>query len=571
MSSAKTAFMSKSRYCNGLQCHKMLWLLDHRKELYDDTVENKYNLNEGNRVGELARQYFKAGIVIPYNPDFSVMVCQTKELLTHGKAVIAEASFSYNDCFCSVDIFSLSEGYVEIIEVKSSTGLKDEYLHDLAYQYYVLSGSGLKIRKASIMHIDNKYSRIGGLNLEKLFSITDCTNEIRKMQELTAENIKRMKKIQTHEPVQDIGFHCNVPHECGFKKYCWKHIPKNSVLDVANLRSSKKFEYYRQGIISFEQVLSGGIPLNEKQSLQVRSEVEKLPPTINRVEICKFLDTLNYPLYLLDFETFKTAIPPFDNARPFVQIPFQYSLHIIEHEGGFPIHKEFLAQEGTDPRSTLAENLCSDIPREVCVVSYNMSFEKGRIAELAELFPDLSDHLMGICDSMRDLMRPFQTHAYYRREFNGSYSIKVILPALYPDDPELDYNNLETIRNAGDAMDAFPYLHEKLPEEIVEIRKALLAYCRLDTFGMVKILEFLYTAKKEIDLKKHKIRCGNGWKIYPANLFSGMADDWDPYCCGTCKRNTANVCDYDFERDGHLCPREIDSGNVSYEADAYLN
>jgi hypothetical protein len=125
-------------------------------------------------------------------------------------------------------------------------------------------------------------------------------------------------------------------------------------------------------------------------------------------------------------------------------------------------------------------------------MAYYMSFEKGRIKELAEQYPDLSAHLMSLHDNMIDLALPLQSGAYYCRAMKGSYSIKSVLPALCPGDPELDYHALNLIHNGSEAMEAFASLPDKQPEEIAEIRAALLAYCRLDTLAMVKVLEKLY-------------------------------------------------------------------------------
>jgi len=111
---------------------------------------------------------------------------------------------------------------------------------------------------------------------------------------------------------------------------------------------------------------------------------------------------------------------------------------------------------------------------------------------MAEIFPDLADHLMNIHDNIKDLMIPFQQKYYYSKELQGSYSIKYVLPTLCPDDPELDYHNLDGIHNGGEAMNAYPDLVNHTPEEQAVIRKNLLAYCRLDTLAMVKVLEKLY-------------------------------------------------------------------------------
>jgi hypothetical protein len=254
----------------------------------------------------------------------------------------------------------------------------------------------------------------------------------------------------------------------------------------------KKFEHHARGITTFEQLLESGEKLSDNVLLQVRTEVEKLPAQIDTVAVKDFLQTIRYPVYHLDFETFMPAIPPYNGTHPYMQIPFQYSLHIQEKPGGSVIHKEFLAKEGTDPRRAIAERLCADIPQNVCTLAWNMSFEKNRIKSLAEAFPDLAEHLLNIHDNFVDLIVPFRKHHYYDRGFEGRSSIKLVLPALFPNDPELDYHALRGIHNGSEAMNAFPDLHTKTQKEIAETRADLLAYCRLDTLAMVKILDKLH-------------------------------------------------------------------------------
>ncbi|GHU64290.1 hypothetical protein FACS189447_00780 [Spirochaetia bacterium] len=492
--------LSKSRYCQGLQCPKILWMNEHKREEYDEGVMNQGILQTGNEVGDLAMGYFGEFTEVPYEADKSVMIGETRRLIEQKTGVIAEASFSYEGNFCSVDILRKAADAFEIVEVKSSTEIKPVYYDDMAFQYYVLSGCGLKIKKISLMHINNKYVRQGNLDLAQLFIIHDCTGEILARQEGVKQNIERLKGTagQEKEPSIDIGPHCGDPYPCGYSGYCWRHIPAHSIFNVARLTGKKQFEYYAKDIISFDDILKSGIPLSEKQQRQVEAETKQLPPIIDEKEICSFLNTLSYPLYFLDFETFQPAIPPFDRCRPYMQIPFQYSLHILTSPDAEPEHREFLAKEGTDPRRPLAEALCKDIPPKalrskdpVCTLAYNMGFEKGVIAGLAELFPDLSKRLLDIRRHIKDLMTPFQSQAYYCREFEGSYSIKAVLPAMFPDDPELNYHGLDLIHNGGEAMTAFLGLEKRPRQEIGAIRQALLAYCRLDTLAMVKILEKL--------------------------------------------------------------------------------
>jgi len=492
--------LSKSRYCKGIRCQKILWLDAHKSEVRDESVFNKAVFETGNRVGDLAMGYYGAFSEVPYNDDKSIMIAETKRLLDANTPIICEASFSHDGNFCSVDILRVRGSEVEITEVKSSTDISPIYYDDIAFQYHVLSSCGLNVKKTFIMHINNKYERQGDIDLTGLFTANDCTKIVRAMQKDVAANIERFKKSaeEENEPDIEIGVYCVDPYECEYRAYCWKHIPNNSVFDVSGrvLHWDKKFDLYKRGVISYKQLLESGEKLNDAALLQLETFVYKKPPVIDKELIRLFLDTLSWPLYFLDFETFQEAIPPFDGLRPYMQVPFQYSLHIQETPGAALKHREFLAKEGIDPREELAARLCEDIPQNVCVLAYNMGFEKGRIKELAHWLEkreknDIAAHLLNIHDNIKDLMKPFQSRDYYSFELDGSYSIKKVLPALCPDDPELDYQRLDLVHNGGEAQTAYAGLAGKNPEERERIRMALLAYCRLDTLAMVKILEKL--------------------------------------------------------------------------------
>lgn len=188
----------------------------------------------------------------------------------------------------------------------------------------------------------------------------------------------------------------------------------------------------------------------------------------------------------------KDAVPQYPGTKPYQQIPFQYSLHIIEHEEGPLIHKEFLGISGKDPRRDIAESLCHDIPEGVCTLAYNKAFECSRLHELATLFPDLACHLNNIADNIKDLIVPFRSGDCYVPAMGGSFSIKSVLPALFPDDPELNYHNLSDLcQNGGDAMNLFPSIAKMAPAEVTAAREALLRYCELDTLAMVRVWEKL--------------------------------------------------------------------------------
>ena len=127
----------------------------------------------------------------------------------------------------------------------------------------------------------------------------------------------------------------------------------------------------------------------------------------------------------------------------------------------------------------------------VCTTAYNKAFECTRLAELAEQFPDLAAHLLNIRDNIVDLLVPFQSGYYYNRAMGGSFSIKSVLPAIFPDDPSLDYHNLEGVHNGSEAMSIFPKIKDMPPEEQEKARHNLLKYCELDTYAMVKVWQAL--------------------------------------------------------------------------------
>lgn len=485
--------LSKSKYCSAVQCPKMLWLKANKPEEFDDSVMNQAVLQTGSEVGDLAMGLLGDFVEVPFSKNLHEMIDKTKELINNGTPIICEASFAYGGLFFSADILkNLGNNEVELYEVKSSTEVHWIYEHDVAYQYYVLSKLGYKVKKACLIHINNEYVRHGDLDLHQLFTIEDLTSIVEGMQDDVDSNIKRFTKYmeQTDEPEKDICEDCFDPYECGFWKYCTRNLPTPNIFDVARMRKKQKFKYYRDGIISFEDIQASGT-VSDSYMVQIDHELGADIPTIDKSGIEECLSTLSYPLFFLDFETFQPAIPLYDNSKPFQQIVFQYSLHYIEKEGDELKHKEYLAYPGEDPRRGVAEALCRDIPWNVCTTAYNMGFEKGRIKELAEIFPDLADHLMNIHDNIQDLMIPFQKKYYYNKAMQGSYSIKYVLPALFPDDPSLDYHNLEGVHNGGEASSTFMAMQKMDKDELEEWRINLLKYCGLDTYAMVKVWEAL--------------------------------------------------------------------------------
>lgn len=479
--------LSKSSYCRGIQCKKILWLEKNKPEEKEEQNNDRI-LEQGNDIHEVARYLFGSHINIEYRENLSQMIEDTINTIDSYKdVVITEASFTYKNNFCSVDILKKNNNSYEIYEIKSGTELKDIYINDASYQYYVLTSLGLKVTKVSLVHINSNYIRIGDLDLDQLFIKQDITKEIKDLQENVKNNIKEINEyVEKSEEIKDIGENCFKPYPCPFFKYCTKHLPEKNIFDIPRMQTRQKLKLYQKGIYSYENLLKEDINENTKKIIEY--ELYNKEDYIDKLEIKNFLSTLKEPLYFLDFETYQMPIPLYDYVSPYEQIPFQYSLHYIEKNLK---HKEFLAQSGIDPRRKLAEQLVKDIPKDVTTLAYNMGFEKGVIKRLSKLYPDLSEHLMNIHDNIKDLMIPFQKGYYYTKNMHGSYSIKYVLPALFPDDPSLNYKNLDLIHNGGEAMSSFQDLIYKTKEEQKYIRERLLRYCELDTYAMVKIYEKL--------------------------------------------------------------------------------
>lgn len=447
----------------------------------------------GKKVGELAKGLFGDYEDIEFDINLSNMIEKTNELLPNKPNVITEASFSYDNNFCSVDILKNDEDGVEIYEVKSSTGVRDIYLDDASYQHYVLSNMGLNVKKVAIVHINNKYVLEGELDLKELFTIKDITEISKGKQKEIRRNINEINEFmgahdEFNEPKIEIGMQCFEPYHCDYWQYCTRDLPKPNVFDVKGMQTIDKVKKYNEGKISFEDLKDDDI--NPRFLEQIDFELNNKEPKIEKEAIKEFLDSLKYPLYFIDYESCQHAIPEMEGTRAYQQIPFQYSLHIKRDEDAALEHREFLAEadDGNLIRH-FAESMINDISENGTVIVYNKAFESGRNNEIGRLYPDLKDEMDRINSNMVDLMIPFKNRNYYAREMKGSHSLKYVLPALYPNDPELDYHNLPVVHHGGEAAEAFLNLNEKSKEEQEIIREGLLRYCELDSLAMVKIWE----------------------------------------------------------------------------------
>ena len=503
-----TNFLTKTRYTAFRQCPKCLWIHINKPEEAVEEAIPESRIKAGIEVGNLAKTYFGAYYEATRRRkddslDIAAMLKETQRLMEDPSVeTICEAAFEANGCYCAVDLLHREKGGWAIYEVKSSTGHDNKapdtvQIWDISFQLYVLRLCGINVTGTYLMRLNKYYILNGELDVKGLFYI----NDIQELVDAESSHVEAYcddaKKIlaQAEEPGKDLNSGCFEPYGCPFFEYCKQAhgVPTPGVFDLYRLgwKDALK-DYYYKGFKSYQQLLKAP-KVNKHHRMQIESALEN-KDFIDKKKIHEFLNSLKYPIYHLDFESIQPAIPVYQGTSPYQQIPTQYSLHIQHSEFDTCEHKEFLADaHSASPMRDVAEQLCKDIPMDGMVMVFNDIFEKGRLKEMAEAFPDLREHLMAIRDNVVDLLKPFRAWAYYRPAMDGSFSIKKVLPALFPNDSKLDYHNLPgQVHNGGEAMEIFPKMKDMSPEEEAQTRKDLLLYCELDTWSMVVILRKLY-------------------------------------------------------------------------------
>ena len=478
-------YLSKSQYIRGLQCHKALWLYRHRRELMSAVDANREAMfATGHRVGELSKARFPGGSEIEFDSgNFSGMIEQTTRLIEAGEDVIYEATFHCDGVLVMTDILCRNGTTWDFYEVKSSTRVKPYHINDASVQWHVMHRR-IPLGRAKVMHINNRYRFARQLDIEQLFTIADVTDTVRELQPQVSANLASMQAmLEGAEPEIPIGNQCKNPFDCDFRDYCWRQVPVPSVFDLHQLSGERKFGLFHRGLVSYRDLRQE--PLNATQSLQLQTALSG-QPHLDRERLALFIDSASYPIHFLDFETLQDAIPRFEGQRPYQQIPFQYSLHILQRDGRLE-HREYLADEHADPRPALAARLVGDIGASGSIVAHSQATEIAAINGLATACGPLAGQLRAMVNRFIDLLTPLRGLMYYHPDFNGDFSIKSVLPAMFPHDADADYKALE-VQDGRMAMNLYAGLNAiEDASERERNKAALLAYCRLDTLAMVKV------------------------------------------------------------------------------------
>lgn len=496
----KEITLSKSNYMLFLKHPAWLWLKIHKKHLLPPIDEGLQALfDSGHEFETYAEKLFPNAKKLGFEnySDYKTLPKKTKHALKKTKTIL-QGRFEAENLTCIIDVLDRVKGETyDLIEIKSSTKAKPAHNYDLAFQTLVLQKCGLKIRKISIIHVNNEYVKQGDINPEGITSQEEVTKEVEELMSLTKEQIKEARKVINQEKTPDLSpRHVNkieAPRVSWFQDWLeiYHHLnPDLSTYSIYNLSypNPEQIAQLEDRGIKLIKNIPEELALRPKQLAQIKT-TKTDRRIIDKEKIRDFLETFEYPLHFFDYETFSSLIPDFDELKPYKQYPFQYSLHIQKSPDAPLQHKEYLHNDKSNPMPKLLEKLKKDIRDEGSILVWNESFEKGCNERMAELYPEYDSFLEEINNRMVDLMTPFSKMWFVDKDFFGSASIKYVLPAMVP---ELSHKNLE-VSDGRKAQRIWTkvILKEENPQIKEKILNNLSEYCTLDTFAMVKILEKL--------------------------------------------------------------------------------
>lgn len=488
--------LSKSEYMMFLKHPAWLWLKKHDKSKLPPVDDNTQAIfDAGNMFEGYAEQLFPDGLRLGFNnyQEYLTLPEATTKALEDGAKTMFQGRFEYGEVTFICDIIQVAgDKIVDLYEIKSSTKAKTEHEFDLAFQMVVLESLGYEVRNISVIHVNNQFVRHGDIDPKDLTVITDITEKVKARRALTMKHIEQALVIAKSIKCPDIS-----PSLASMGSLAdWLQIYRGlvdvedaSIYDLCVPGAKRLAELEGLGIKRIVDI-PDDFDLTEKQKLQlVATKQNKVLKDEQNLK--NFLNNLEFPLYFLDYETLASTVPYFDGIKPYQQLPFQYSIHILDSPDGELRQEEYLHKDSTNPAKPLSEKLIKDLGTSGSILVWYEGFEKARNTELGELIPENREALEAINDRVVDLMIPFSNGWYVHKDFCGSASIKHVLPVLVP---ELSYKALG-IQEGGSAQRLWmeAVLDGKRDSEREQILSDLLEYCGLDTMAMVEIYRKLIT------------------------------------------------------------------------------
>jgi predicted RecB family nuclease len=479
--------ISKSNFCAGAQCLKRLYLLVHSPELAAQPGDaDQAIIEQGREVGMLARQLFPGGVEVVSDGGLDHAIRATRELVANPEIpALFEAAFEHDAVVVRVDVLHRRrDGRWRLIEVKSSTAVKEEHLDDVGIQYRVVSRCGVDLASVCLAHVNRNYVFDGGsIDVRRLFKVRSLTRRVERLHTKHTFQLRSAFTVLAMPTAPDIkpGTHCTHPVTCEFYDRCNPPLPDDHIGYLPRIHASAMEELEELGVESIRDV-PDDFELTEIQR-RAATCVQAGEPWFSP-ELGVAAESLRYPLYFADFESVNPAVPRFPGMRPYDQLPFQWSVHVLREPGAEPEHFEFLATDASDPRREFVESLCYVLGERGNIVVYS-AFESQRLSELGAYLPEFADRIKQIQARLCDLL-PVVRNNVYHHAFAGSYSLKAVLPALVP---EMTYDGM-IVDDGQDAGLAWESLRRGGLGQVEQdrIKEGLLDYCGQDTLALAKLV-----------------------------------------------------------------------------------
>jgi hypothetical protein len=488
--------LSKSDYITYLKHPAWLWLKKHDENVLPLPDENlKARFADGNTYEPYAEQLFPEGVRLGWDPknkdSYEKLLTKTQAEMKKGTKTIFQGRFlSGNLTFICDIIDKTDDGSYVLYEVKATTEVnKKEHLPDLSFQQVVMERLGYRINKIYVVHLNNKYSRVGPIDINQLSRIEDVTDEVKALKPVTEEKIELALEIAESTTRPSLS-----PRLSGITKYRkeWMKIfrllspdiPEYSIYDLAGNNSSLVAELENKGILELSKIPEESNVSGTKAKAQIKvTKEDKL--LVDKAQISTFLGGLEFPLYFLDYESFSKAIPPYDGTRPYQQVVFQYSVHTLESPEAELKHAMYLHLEDSNPLEPLTDSLMKVIGPKGSVIAWHKVFERDRNREMGAHSKQFFKFYQGLNDRLVDLKTPFHKDWYATKEFRGSASIKAVLPVVIPD---LSYKDLQIQDGLTTGrIWAETVLDGKHDEQREKMFEEMRKYNTLDTLAMVEI------------------------------------------------------------------------------------
>jgi len=472
--------LSKSRFVAGWQCHKLLWLKVHEPKAPELEVGKvlQDRFDQGVQVGTLAQGLFPGGVLIDLPYDDPWRVEATRKAIDDGVPAVFEATFIEDRVYASIDVLERTADGFTLIEVKSSSKVKDDHIPDAAIQTWVARKAGIEVRRVELMHLNTDFRHP---DIGDLFQRTDITAEVEAFQPRIPLMVEeQLAVLAGPEPHVRVATHCwMTDRECPFWDRCFPR-DEHHVWRLYKAQTNQKWALVLKGYTRVVDLPSSH-KLTPTQKRQRRAlECGQL---IVEPELREELRAFDGRLGFLDFETISRAVPVWPDVGPWRQVVVQFSYHEQQADGTFT-HRAYLAEGPGDPREELALKLLDATANAEKIVMYS-HFERTRIKELAVWLPHLADRLKALEEKLVDLLPVIQNNVYHPR-FAGSFSIKQVLNPLVPD---LTYNDLTIVDGLVASVEIARLLFvAHLVKDRDQLRQDLLAYCERDTWAMVRLL-----------------------------------------------------------------------------------